>query len=222
MSVQDKDARKSLRQNELEPSDIVDIFYNFNFNEKNKNGTTKVLSPFYFAAELDNNVKTPKVNSLFLDECAKNGLIPLFHLYKEEKNRFIHGVLERIANTITQKIKTEKGEDFDFIKETYDSQQGFLSDYNSKDDFDSAEDYWNQITNVLDYVAKNWIDDVRSYLQVDVLKSYKLSSITTNDIRRAIPIFCHLNEGGMPLDDFDLVAAKPLANSLESRTHFLW
>ena len=194
--------------NELEPSDIVDIFYNFNFNEKNKKGTTKVLSPFYFAAELDNNVKTPKVNSLFLDECAKNGLIPLFHLYKEEKNRFIHGVLERIANTITQKIKTEKGEDFDFIKETYDSQQGFLSDYNSKDDFDSAEDYWNQITNVLDYVAKNWIDDVGSYLQVDVLKSYKLSSITTNDIRRAIPIFCHLNEGGMPLDDFDLVAAK--------------
>ena len=193
---------------ELEPSDIIDIFYNFNFNEKNKKGTTKKLSPFYFAAELDKKIKTPKINSQFLDECANNGLIPLFHLFNEDKNRYIHGVLERIANKITHKIKTEKGDDLDFIKETYDSQQGLLSDYSSRDDFDSNEDYWNQITQVLDYVAKNWIDDVRSYLQVDVLKSYKLSSITTNDIRRAIPIFCHLNEGGMPLDDFDLVAAK--------------
>ncbi|TON46823.1 hypothetical protein, partial [Vibrio parahaemolyticus] len=53
-----------------------------------------------------------------------------------------------------------------------------------------------------------WKNNVSNYLIRDIFDDYKLNSLVTNDIRRAIPIFCHLNDGGMKLDDFDLVSAK--------------
>jgi hypothetical protein len=193
---------------EYEPSDIIDVFYNDNFNETNKKAIKNVLSPFYYASELDKGVRVPKINTKYLQECADKGLIPLYQLLTEEQDRYIADVLERIASKIMLEIKSEKGGDFDYIKRVYNENVGLLDDYNSKDDITSENEYKELVSQILDKAAKRWREDVKNHLVIDVLKTYKLSSITTTDIRRAIPIFCHLNEGGMPLDDFDLISAK--------------
>lgn len=191
----------------LEPNDILDTFRSETFDEKNKKGTTKWFSPFHQLKRKQDGDNDKAIASMLVDSCAEKGLLPLFLLGSTDGERLIKRILTKIGQVNAQAIKDNHSDDINKIRE-YDS-NAMLEAFSSKAEAEEdGVDYLNLVDRVLDMSVSSWVNDVVNYLKRDIYELYMLSSLETNDIRRAIPIFCHLNEGGMPLDEFDLIAAK--------------
>ncbi|HBC3543668.1 TPA: DUF262 domain-containing protein [Vibrio parahaemolyticus] len=190
----------------FEPNDIVDIFNCETFNERNSKGVSKWFSPYNQVKAIESGKTKPQVITQFVNDCVEYGMIPLFMI--GTKSIVVNRILEGIAEINMQAIRDKYEDDFAFIKENYDTAQLF-------DGIDSIEEceengivYSEEIEKIFITCKSEWKNNVSNYLIRDIFDDYKLNSLVTNDIRRAIPIFCHLNDGGMKLDDFDLVAAK--------------
>lgn len=190
----------------FEPNDIVDIFSCETFNERNNKGVSKWFSPYYQVKSIETDKTKPQVITKFVNDCINNGMVPLFMI--GTKPLVVNRILEGIAEINMQAIRDKYEDDFSFIKENYDTAQLF-------DGIDSVEEceehgivYADEIEKIFNTCKSEWKNNVSNYLVRDIFDDYKLNSLVTNDIRRAIPIFCHLNDGGMKLDDFDLVSAK--------------
>ncbi|MGL5344049.1 MAG: GmrSD restriction endonuclease domain-containing protein [Plesiomonas sp.] len=190
----------------LEPNDIIDIFNCETFNEKNNKGVSKWFSPYYQMKCLENGKTIPLVITQFVNDCIDYGMIPLFMV--GTKPNVVNRILDGIANINMQAIRDKYENDFSSVKEKYDISQIF-------DCIDSIQEceehgliYKDEIEKIFNVCKSEWKNSVSNYLTRDIFDDYKLNSLVTDDIRRAIPIFCHLNDGGMRLDDFDLVSAK--------------
>jgi hypothetical protein len=190
----------------FEPEEIIDVFSCEFFNEKNNKGLTKWFSPYYQLRQSEDGKTPPQITTQFVDDCIKQGVLPLFMI--GSKPQIISRILKGIVDKNAQIIRDKYEQDFEFIKNNYDEAQIF-DGYESIEEFESTgNSYLEQLDMIFTSCKNDWQNDVKNYLVKDIFETYKLSSIVTNDIRRAIPIFCHLNDGGMPLDDFDLVSAK--------------
>ncbi|WP_217512584.1 DUF262 domain-containing protein [Vibrio metschnikovii] len=190
----------------FEPNDIVDIFNCETFNEKNSKGVSKWFSPYYQIKAVEMGKTKPQVITQFVNDCIDYGMIPLFMI--GTKPIVVNRVLEGIADINMQAIRDKHEEDFAFIKENYDSAQLFDGINSIEACQEHGIVYTDEIEKRFNTCKNEWINNVSNYLVRDIFDDYKLNSLVTNDIRRAIPIFCHLNDGGMKLDDFDLVSAK--------------
>jgi hypothetical protein len=199
----------------FEPNDIVDIFNFETFNEKNNKGVSKWFSPYYQLKALDSGKTKPQVITQFVNDCIENGMIPLFMIGKNAN--VVNRILEGIADINMQSIRDKYEEDFPFIKEKYDAAQLFDGIEAIEDFEDHGMVYSEEIDKIFNSCKSDWKNNVSNYLIRDIFDDYQLNSLVTDDIRRAIPIFCHLNDGGMKLDDFDLVSAK-VAKSVEGDT----
>ena len=194
---------------EYEPEDITEIIKEQRFDEKNT-GVTKWFSPFYEISFLHSRKSQKQFATDFVENCANEGLLPLFLIGESTdniKNRIITRVLEKIAEKNSQAIKDSLSDDLTKI-EKYDI-DGVFDEFDNMDQVIKDGANFNELLDeVFGSLEKRWVNDVHNYLLNDLYNDYELLSIKTNDIRRAIPIFCHLNEGGMKLDDFDLLAAR--------------
>ena len=192
-----------------EPEDITGIIKEQKFCEKNT-GVTKWFSPFYEIEYLHSGKSQKQFATDFVDNCANEGLLPLFLIGESSdrtKKRIITRVLEKIAHKNSQVIKDELDDNIKQL-EAYDF-DGVLEEFDTIDAItESGKDFSTLVDRIFDSLEKKWVSDVHDYLSKELYNDYELLSIETNDIRRAIPIFCHLNEGGMKLDDFDLLAAR--------------
>ncbi|MFA0696075.1 MULTISPECIES: DUF262 domain-containing protein [Vibrio] len=190
----------------FEPDDIIDVFNGETFNEKNNKGVSKWFSPYYQLKLLLEGKTEPQIATQFVEDCVNRGMIPLYLV--GSKPALVSRILKGIAEKNAQAIRDEFELDFEHIKSNYDSAQVF-DGYSSIEEFESdGLVYSDELDNIFVNCKNDWQNDVKNYLIKDIYETYSLSSIVTDDIRRAIPIFCHLNDGGMPLDDFDLVSAK--------------
>jgi hypothetical protein len=192
---------------DYEPDDILQSIKNETFDEKNRKGTTKWFSPFNQLKDNLNGIKDKKISTTFVDECSERGMLPLFLLGSSIGVSLIKRILKNIGIKNAQALKDDAADDFQLLKK-YDTED-LLCDYDSElellSDGEKIEGYLDQI---FEAKVDEWKNDVANYLVKDIYEDYVLHSLETDDVRRAIPIFCHLNEGGMPLDDFDLVAAR--------------
>lgn len=190
----------------FEPDDIIDVFNGETFNEKNNKGVSKWFSPYYQLKLLLDGKTEPQIATQFVEDCVNRGMIPLYLIGSKPAlvSRILKGIAEKNAQAIRDKFEL----DFEHIKLNYDSAQVF-DGYSSIEEFENdGLVYSDELDNIFVNCKNDWQNDVKNYLIKDIYETYSLSSIVTDDIRRAIPIFCHLNDGGMPLDDFDLVSAK--------------
>lgn len=182
----------------FEPEEIMDVFSCETFNEKKNKCESKWFSPYYQLKQKSDQKSDPQVITQFVNDCIAEGVIPLFMI--GSKPQYITRILNGIVEKNAQVIRDQYEQDFEYIKNNYDKDQ-LLDGYNSIEDFEESTGEYYQ--DKLDYIFTNcknsWQNDVKTYLVKDVFESYELSSIVTDDIRRAIPIFCHLNDGGMKL-----------------------
>ncbi|APX06914.1 hypothetical protein BWP24_12335 [Vibrio campbellii] len=199
----------------FEPNDIFDIFSSETFNEKNSKGVSKWFSPYNQLKALESGKTKPQVITQFVNDCIEHGMIPLFMI--GTKPIVVNRILEGIAEVNMQAIRDKYEEDFTFIKENYDLAQIFDGLETYEDFEESGMVYSEEIEKIFITCKSEWKNNVSNYLIRDIFGDYHLNSLVTNDIRRAIPIFCHLNDGGMKLDDFDLVSAK-VAKSIAGDT----
>lgn len=190
----------------FEPNDIVDIFNCEIFNERNSKGVSKWFSPYNQMKAFESGKTKPQIVTQFVNDCVEHGMIPLFMI--GTKSNVVNRILEGIAENNMQAIRDKYEDNFAFIKEKYDTAQLFdgINSINECEEYDIV--YTDEIEKIFITCKSEWKNNVSNYLLRDIFDDYKLSSLVTNDIRRAIPIFCHLNDGGMKLDDFDLVSAK--------------
>lgn len=199
----------------FEPNDIVDIFNCETFNERNSKGVSKWFSPYFQMKAIETGKTKPQVITQFVNDCVEHGMIPLFMI--GTKSIVVNRILEGIAEINMQAIRDKYEDNFTFIKDNYDTAQLF----DGIDSIDECEDnglvYEDEIEKIFNTCKSEWKNNVSNYLVRDIFDDYKLNSLVTSDIRRAIPIFCHLNDGGMKLDDFDLVSAK-VAKSVDGDT----
>jgi len=194
---------------DFEPEDIFGNIKDFRFDEKRNLGVTKWYSPFYEISYRCSGKTEKQFATNFVECCAENSLLPLFLIgeSKEPKARIVERVLEKVAQKNSQAIKDKIQDDLSEIKK-YDG-DGLLDDYETISEIqNSGKDFDLLINKMFNSVEQKWVNDVNNYLVQTLYNDYELLSIETGDIRRAIPIFCHLNEGGMKLDDFDLLAAR--------------
>ncbi|MEL4881398.1 MULTISPECIES: DUF262 domain-containing protein [Shewanella] len=199
----------------FEPNDIVDIFSYETFNERNSKGVSKWFSPYYQLKSLQMGKTKPQVITQFVNDCIDFGMIPLFMI--GTKSIVVNRILEGIAEINMQAIRDKYEDDFEFIKEHYDTAQLFDGINSIEECEESGIVFSEEIEKIFNTCKSEWKNNVSNYLVRDIFEDYKLNSLVTNDIRRAIPIFCHLNDGGMKLDDFDLVSAK-VAKSISGDT----
>jgi hypothetical protein len=193
----------------FEPNEISDIFSGYTFHEKNDKGTTKWFSPFYSLAQKLKGKETTAIKNEFVKTCAKYGVVPLYHLGSDTGTKLVKRVIKQIAKSNSSSLIDYYRDNFEKLKKDYDQDEDYLSEYSSIHDLEEdGEDFEKVLEKIFADKESEWANSVMNYLQLDIVEQYELYSLITNDIRRAIPIFCHLNEGGMPLDDFDLVAAK--------------
>jgi hypothetical protein len=193
----------------FEPNEISDLFTGYTFHEKNDKGTTKWFSPFYGLAQKLKGKETTTIKNEFVKTCAKYGLVPLYHLGSDTGTKLVKRVIKQIAKSNSSSLIDHYREHFEKLKKDYDQDDDYLSEYSSIEELEEdGEDFEKVLEKIFSDKESEWSNSVMNYLQLDIIEKYELYSLITNDIRRAIPIFCHLNEGGMPLDDFDLVAAK--------------
>lgn len=200
--------------NNIEPDDIVDIFSCETFHEKNNLGVRRWFSPYYQLDLYIEKKSKPKVITQFVDDCIENGLVPLFMIsaaaqdMKDSAHSVIERILEGIADHNMQSIRDSHDNDFLLIKKHYDSAHSFEGIESLEELENSGRDFHKESEKIFTSCKSRWVNSILNYLIGDIFEGYKLSSLVTDDIRRAIPIFCHLNDGGMKLDDFDLVSAR--------------
>lgn len=198
----------------LEPNDIVDIFSCETFNEKNSKGVSKWFSPYNQIKSFESGKTKPQIVTQFVNDCISYGMIPLFMVGTNLSivNRILDGIAKVNMQAVRDRLEAEEnGEtiiNLAAIKEKYDFAQIFDGVNSVEECEDSGIDYSDEIEKIFSYCRSEWKNNVSNYLKNDIFDGYKLNSLVTDDIRRAIPIFCHLNDGGMRLDDFDLVSAK--------------
>lgn len=193
----------------FDPEDLVEILVEKTFNEKNNKNVRQWYSPFYELDYAREGNSRPKFQAKFIQSCKEEGLIPLYWCGKAyKKSNIIRRILTDIAKSNGEYLKETYRSNFEYIKSTFD-RDALLDSYQSeKDIIDAGDNYDELLDEIFNQLQNGWVNTVHKYLIDNIYDSYELPSIETDDIKRAIPIFCHLNEGGMALDDFDLLSAR--------------
>src|SRR5690606_35673742 len=200
--------------NNLEPDDIVDCFKSYSFSENNKQ-VKAWWSPYY---QLRASA-FGEYASAFRKGCVTHKLIPLF--YSDNKRPALWSALiQNLAYDRAQQLLDTNQDNIEFIKEA-------LRDYDDDNKLKSINNYQDVVDNYQDIleVWKNkagvWAGGVSAYIK-EIVSRYNMMAIETADVARAIPIFKHLNEGGIRLSDYDLLVAKAAKkNSLDEESYSL-
>lgn len=187
----------------LEPEDISESIEGFTFNERHM-AVKKWYSPFFEQTEKSNGMSQRRFDTLFVEESAMQGFLPLYLIGQQNGRSIFKRILARIAELNARSIQDSIEESIDCLRE-YDV-EGVLDSYSSIEDM--GEEKEEILQEIFSAAQERWVTQVFEYFTVDMFSEYKITSIDTTDITRAIPIFCHINEGGMKLDDFDLLAAR--------------
>ncbi|MBE6063824.1 DUF262 domain-containing protein [Clostridium cochlearium] len=203
---------KELKFNDLkkyEPSEVV------NFIEYRQIFKTKVqewINPGFVVKDKKNNIiETNDVNkrNFFIAEyAAREGLVPLYTLYKYNETKELHEyVIDRIARDRIGAIKSEI-EDIKDSKEKGDIIKQYLIDIEpnieiliSNEDERSINDAWSNL-------SAKWSRDILNYLDGILEEEISTIELPANEINRAVAIFESINKGGTPLNTYDLIVAK--------------
>ncbi|MGC8121992.1 GmrSD restriction endonuclease domain-containing protein [Marinobacter sp. VGCF2001] len=184
----------------LEPDEIMDCFESFSFNESNKQ-VGSWWSPFFeFRA-----TNRRSFMAAFRDGCLTEKLIPLFYCKSDDKS-LLHAAISSLAVYQAGKLQLETSDD---LEKVLNALREF--DYEGVTDslqtVNDIRDNHNDLRVIWERKASRWAEEVGAYL-LKLAGGYEVPSIWTSDVSRAIPIFRHLNEGGIRLGDYDLVVAK--------------
>jgi len=140
-----------------------------------------------------NFIKNKDDYKIIREEAAKEKLIPLFELFKEEQG--LHKkILQQIANNRILDIKQD-------IENGKAKIEDFLNDLDDIENELEIEQRWT-------IYATDWANAVSTYLN-SLLES-KIPSIIlpSKEMGRAAAIFEEINKGGLALSTYDLLVAK--------------
>ncbi|MAM92978.1 MAG: hypothetical protein CMI15_16135 [Opitutaceae bacterium] len=190
------------RLNNLEPDDIFGCFQSYSFNENNKQ-VTSWWSP-YFQFRSKEPDATPYATA-FRRGCVSNKLIPLF--YSDNKRPGLwRPLIQALAHERAHQLLEANLSDIAGIRfalRDYDDDERL----NSISSVEDAEENYQIILEMWRNKANVWAESVSTYIK-DIASKYEVTAIETTDVTRAIPIFKHLNEGGIRLSDYDLLVAR--------------
>ena len=147
-------------------------------------------------------------NSLGLDIAInaynEGGLLPLYTLYTSSNSsgKYLHErVLEQIAQHRIDELQalcTDGKEDICRILERVEPEIKSQIDNNETQKIQIA---WLKL-------STQWVADVQKYMESLLEQEQHVINLEANEIGRAISIFENINQGGTPLDVYDLVVAK--------------
>ena len=147
-------------------------------------------------------------NSLGLDIAInaynEGGLLPLYTLYTSSNSsgKYLHErVLEQIAQHRIDELQalcTDGKEDICKILERVEPEIKSQIDNNETQKIQIA---WLKL-------STQWVADVQKYMESLLEQEQHVINLEANEIGRAISIFENINQGGTPLDIYDLVVAK--------------
>ena len=192
-----------------EPNQVVDYiefktiyktkiqeWFNPGFIVKDKN--EKIIS------NEDVNVK----NFFIAEYAAKEGLIPLFTLYKKETIKALHEyVIEKIARDRVDILKAEI-KDIDDINKKYETIKKYLVHTEPNIDILFQSNDEGSINSAWSNLSAKWSRDIINYLEGILNEEVPTIELPAEEINRAVSIFENINKGGTPLDTYDLIVAK--------------
>lgn len=186
----------------LEPEELVDFI-------KPKKIFKKYEEEWYHPHYIPENqnelaCRNNQGRQIFARKCAQNNLVPLFELIFKEHG--IHReVLEKIASTQANDLRAR-------IKDNdKEAEDIFYKHGRSGEDIEGLiddESFWQRLIH-------RWINKVSSYLEKLVDNKIPVIELPQEEINRAVAIFEQLNEGGTPLNIFDLIVAKSAKQAVE-------
>ena len=127
------------------------------------------------------------------EEAAKEKLIPLFELFKEEQG--LHKkILQQIANNRILDIKQD-------IENAKAKIEDFLNDLDDIENELEIEQRWT-------IYATDWANAVSTYLNSLLYSKIPSIILPSKEMGRAAAIFEEINKGGLALSTYDLLVAK--------------
>lgn len=192
-----------------EPSQIVDYiefkpifktkildWSNPGFIVKNKNGD---IIPYQ-----DINVR----NFFIAEFAAKEGIVPLFTLYKNSPSKVLHEyVVEKIGRDRVDYLKAEI-KDIDDVNLKNKKIKKYLIDIEPNIDILIQCNDEASINSAWSNLSAKWSRDIINYLEAILNEEVPTIELPSDEINRAVSIFESINKGGTPLDTYDLIVAK--------------
>lgn len=181
--------------NKIEPDELFDFIYPYKIYKKYQD---EWYHPYKrYDGEGKYAIKTNQGRKKFADESAKYKLVPLFEL--NIKDYGIHrSVLERIAADHAKELRAKVQDGIE------DAKNVFYEHGRNEDEIDHLlqdESFWQSL-------IYSWVNKVAPALESLVDNKIPVIELPQEEINRAVAIFEQLNEGGTPLNIFDLIVAK--------------
>lgn len=161
--------------------------------------------------------EAPAYETTFREGCLSNKLIPLFYS-SSGRPALWRPLIQALAHERAQQLLEANQRNLDYIKYSLADfdWEGKISSLSSEDDI--SENY-SVILDVWKDKASGWAESVSSYIK-SMASTYDVTAIETSDVSRAIPIFKHLNEGGIRLSDYDLLVARAAKKLNENEVNY--
>ncbi|WPF88640.1 DUF262 domain-containing protein [Cyanobacterium aponinum AL20118] len=146
-------------------------------------------------------------------EYSQRNLIPLFEIFSKSKDaNALHNLaLKKIASQRKDKLKAE-------VNDGKFSLQEILGHINPNvekiNDSSELESIWLEL-------SSTWAKDIQTALENILDQEILETVLPSNEISRAASIFETINEGGTPLNNFDLIVAKTAKSGKESLAQIL-
>jgi uncharacterized protein with ParB-like and HNH nuclease domain len=160
---------------------------------------TKGINEWYHPRFERRNLKDKnKVRLELARLAAQNGLVPLYEIYKKED-----GIHRLVLNELAIKRVEELKADIKDGKYTVEEILGPISPdiEDIKNDLSEVEVRWHTL-------RIKWVEKVSNFLEKLLEKKIPVILLPREEVGRAASIFEEINKGGVPLSNFDLVAAK--------------
>lgn len=196
---------------EMEPTQIEDLLFRDQIQVKDK---AKWFHPGYETQNLNLNDSDDrrKVRNSIAKAASNGGLVPLFELYqhhKEQSNeaRIHRLVLDRIAANRVLDLKEELSGKDDEVTKLLESKEpniaDILEEINSGD-----KSYVSQLEAAWMRLSIDWAKDVSDFLESLTENITAQIVLPAKHISRAFAIFEVINQGGTPLNEYDLIVAR--------------
>lgn len=203
-----------------EPSQVVN---NIEYKPIHKTKLLDWFNPGFTVLDKKNKVvpnnEVNLRNSILAEYAAKEGIVPLYTLYKKDKAKALHEyVVEKIGRERVEELKA-KIRDIDNPDEKKEKIKKFLEEIEPNIEILIQENDDEAINSAWSNLSAKWSRDIINYLEGIMNEEIPTIELSSDQINRAVAIFESINKGGTPLDTFDLVVAKAAKDkNLESLT----
>lgn len=147
-------------------------------------------------------------NYCIAEYAAKEGLIPLFTLFKKDTTKALHEyAIEKIGRDRVDALKA-KIKDIADIDEKRSTIKKYLIDIEPNIEILLQCNDEENINNAWSNLSAKWSRDIINYLEGILNEEIPTIELPAEEINRAVSIFESINKGGTPLDTYDLIVAK--------------